>query len=499
MNKPSITARIFITISPLLVFFAASSGSVVAQVPVTTDTDGNSLQLDETELVGADTINAQLPVFTSAELAEFVAPIALYPDNLIAIILPASTYPLQIVLADRFLKQLESDTTLQPDENWDESVTALLNYPEVVELMSDRIEWTWQLGEAVFSQEVDVLNAIGDFRDLAYTAGNLNTDEYQDVNNSGETIVITQKDETVVYVPYYVPEEVIVYQPRPVYYYYPTPRPVYYYPYASGHSFASGYFWGVTTAFTIGWSDYHLHVYHPSYSRHPYYGRNYYSGYRYRRPDIRTFNRYYVDNSRRSLSNRYRDGSYWRPQRGSGARPSNRRERNQGFANNRNSLVGNGSRNNGDVNNNRGSRSDRQNTSSRAIGNQTTATANGRQGNRSGTGGGGRSSSNALSNSVNSGGNVNSSSNRARSARSSDSTVTNNSSSRIQTGNRERNQTASGTNRANSNRPVISNQSTQNNRTSSRLSQPRTNISRNQRATSDSSRREVRQSPVIRS
>ncbi|MCH8175882.1 MAG: DUF3300 domain-containing protein, partial [Proteobacteria bacterium] len=116
---------------PLLALLLAASGAVVAQDPVPVDADGNSIVLADNEVVRDGAIDTQLLVFTSAELQEFVGPIALYPDSLLAIILPASTYPLQIVLAARFLEQLESDSTLTPDENWDESVIALLNYPEV--------------------------------------------------------------------------------------------------------------------------------------------------------------------------------------------------------------------------------------------------------------------------------------------------------------------------------------------------------------------------------
>jgi len=325
-NKSPNTSRFLGRVS-LAVLLLVSARPLMAQDPVPVDEEGNPLAVISSEAVENSIIDSQLPVFSANELKEVVGPIALYPDNILAIVLPASTYPLQIVLAQRFLEDLESDSTLQPDESWDESVVALLNYPEVIQMMNENIQWTWQLGEAVVDQETDVLDAIASFRELAYTAGNLQSDEYQEVSNSDETIVITQTNETVVYIPYYVPEEVIVYQPRPVYHYYPSAYPVYYYPYATGHRFRSGFFWGVTTAFSIGWFDHQLHVYHPSYRRHPYYGRQYHYGYNYRRNDIRTFNRFYVNNNYRRSRDRYRDGSYWQPQRGSGARPYNRRDR----------------------------------------------------------------------------------------------------------------------------------------------------------------------------
>jgi hypothetical protein len=76
-----------------------------------------------------------IPRLSYAELQELVGPIALYPDELLAVVLPASSYPLQIVEAARFLEALELDSTLKPDPDWDDSVVALINYPEVVELL----------------------------------------------------------------------------------------------------------------------------------------------------------------------------------------------------------------------------------------------------------------------------------------------------------------------------------------------------------------------------
>ncbi len=261
------------------------------------------------------------PLYSAADLQQLVGPYALYPDELLAIVLPAATYPLEIVLAARFLQELEDDASLQPDETWDESVVALLNYPEVLQLMNDNIEATWQLGEAVIAQQADVLTAIESFRQLALDAGNLQSDDNQNVVVNENVIEIHTVEEKVVYVPQYIVEEVIVEQPVPVYHYYPTPRPVYYYPYPAGYRFRAGYFWGVTTAFSIGWPDYHLRVYHPTYRYHPYYGRRYFNDYHYRRPTINVFNSYYVNNSYRLSRDRHRYGSYWRPQRHSAARP----------------------------------------------------------------------------------------------------------------------------------------------------------------------------------
>ncbi|MFQ5609158.1 MAG: hypothetical protein ACE5F8_02695, partial [Woeseiaceae bacterium] len=105
----------------------------------------------------------------------------------------------------------------------------------------------------------------------------------------------------------------VVHQPRRVYYYYPDPCPVYYYPYPGSHSFRRGYFWGVTTAFTIGWASDRLRVYHPSYTGHPYYGRHYWNRWWYRRPSITVYNNLYINHYRNLAARRYSHGDYWRP------------------------------------------------------------------------------------------------------------------------------------------------------------------------------------------
>jgi hypothetical protein len=255
----------------------------------------------------------ELPTLSSRELEEVIGPIALYPDDLLAIVLPASTFPLQIVEAARFLDALEDDPALEPDADWDDSVVALTNYPEVIALLNEDLDWTWRLGEAVVAQQADVIAAIELFRDRAYAAGNLKSDDYQLVAHEGGAIQITPVEEDVIYVPYYEPERVVVYQPRPVYYYYPRPYPVYYYPYPRYHAFYDSYFWGVTTAFTIGWHSHHLNVFHHSYWGHPYYGRSYWDRWWYRRPDIHVHNNVYVRNRSNVSHDRYRQGDRWRP------------------------------------------------------------------------------------------------------------------------------------------------------------------------------------------
>ena len=277
---------------------------------------------------GEVTVEAVEPL-SAEELGDLVAPIALYPDDLLAIVLPAATYPIQVVQAARFLEAREDDATLEPDEDWDDSIIALLNYPEVVTLLNGDLRWTWQLGEAVLRQESDVLAAVSDFRERARIAGNLESDEHQVVTVDAEgAIEIKPADPKVIYVPYYEPERVIVYQRYPVYHYYPHAYPVYYYPYPAGHRFVTGFFWGVISAFSIGWDTHSLHLHHYGFDSHPYYDHSYYDAYYYRRPHLWlsfNYSRDYNHHQSRRHNQRHHRGNQWQPDpERAGARPRNR-------------------------------------------------------------------------------------------------------------------------------------------------------------------------------
>ena len=312
-----------IPISLVAMIAALAAAPAVAQVPV--DDDGAPLADYESFDSGTPAGNEDIPLLTQTELQDLVGPIALYPDDLLAIVLPASTYPLQLVQAQRFLEDLEGDPSLKPDENWDDSVIALLNYPEVVALLNEDLDWTWRLGEAVVAQQADVVGAVEGFRDRAYAAGNLKSDTRQTVARNEGTIEITPVEDDVIYVPYYEPERVVHYQSRPVYHYYPRAYPVYYYPYPVGHAFNSGFFWGVTTAFTVGWLTDSVHVVHHSYHGHPYYGHRYWDGWWYRRPTIHIHNNYYSTNRYSVSRHRYSRGDHWRPRHDTRRRLHNQR------------------------------------------------------------------------------------------------------------------------------------------------------------------------------
>lgn len=280
-------------------------------------------------LVSPSTEEPPAPLLDDAALQELVAPVALYPDDLLSVVLPASTYPLQVVQAARFLEALEKDPSLKPDEAWDDAIIALLNYPEVVQMMDDDLDWTWRLGEAVLNQEEAVLAAVTAFREQAVAAGNLKSDDKQIVEVKDEVVEIRPANPQEIYVPYYEPARVIVYQPAPVYYYYPRPRPVYYYPYPVDYYYPYGYFWGLTSAFWIGWSSHHVHVYHHYHYRHPYYGHHYYPQhhhyYRSYRPDRYAYAHHY-DYSQFGDHDRYRDGYRTDGRHGDGRRYDGRRD-----------------------------------------------------------------------------------------------------------------------------------------------------------------------------
>ena len=175
---------------------------------------------------------------------QLVGRIALYPDDLVAIILPAATNPLQLVQADRFLEKRKTDPKAAMDAKWDDAVKSLLNYPDVVKMMSGDLDWTSALGEAVVADQGAVLEAVQAFRRKAVAAGNLKSDAKQTIVVEKEVIKIVPADPQVVYVPQYNPSTVVVVSAAPVYGYYPTPYPAYAYPYAPGAAMAAGVIWG---------------------------------------------------------------------------------------------------------------------------------------------------------------------------------------------------------------------------------------------------------------
>jgi hypothetical protein len=177
-------------------------------------------------------------VFPQDQIEQLVAPIALYPDALLAQVLMASTYPLDVVQAARWrrdnpdLKE-EALEAAAAEEPWDQSVKTLLFFPDVLSYMNENLDWTQDLGDAVLAQQDDVTEAVQVLRREAKAAGNLETTEQQKVEvepptegavvakAGDETIIIQPADPQVVYVPSYNPSTVYGQTTPPATTYYP--------------------------------------------------------------------------------------------------------------------------------------------------------------------------------------------------------------------------------------------------------------------------------------
>ena len=192
---------------------------------------------------------------SAEQLDQLVAPVALYPDALLALVLPASTQPIQIVEAARFLDARDSDPQLAPPERWDEPVRALLNYPEVVALMNGDLAWTQALGDAVASRQSDVMDAIQQVRTRALAAGNLKTNAQYVVTQEEGVIRIESADPNVIYVPIYDPTVIYVASPTTIVTYYP-PYPCYWCPNAA---FGMGMMMGFNWYYYDIYYDHHHH------------------------------------------------------------------------------------------------------------------------------------------------------------------------------------------------------------------------------------------------
>jgi hypothetical protein len=147
---------------------------------------------------------------TEAQLNQLVAPIALYPDSLVAQVLAASTYPTQVVEADRWLQSQGNAPASQiaagaDAHTWDASVKALCAFPSVLAQMDKNIQWTTDLGNAYYNQPQDVMDAVQGMRHKAQGAGNLRSTPQQVVAEQNDAITIAPANPEVVYVPAYDP------------------------------------------------------------------------------------------------------------------------------------------------------------------------------------------------------------------------------------------------------------------------------------------------------
>jgi hypothetical protein len=195
-------------------------------------------------------------------LDSLLAPIALYPDQLLTQVLMASTYPLEVVEAARFvkanpkLKGTALDDALK-DKTWDPSVLSLAAFPQVLDMMNEHLDWTQRLGDAFLDDEAGVMRTVQSLRQKAQQAGNLQSNQEQKVVVQEKTIIIEPAQPQYVYVPVYNPT--VIYGAwwapayRPWFWY---PPPIWGYPpYYSG-AVAAGIFWGTAWAITAnnwGW------------------------------------------------------------------------------------------------------------------------------------------------------------------------------------------------------------------------------------------------------
>lgn len=240
----------------------------------------------------ADESSAQTPI-TSAqpspqELQQLVAPIALYPDSLVAQVLAASTYPAQVVEADRWLQahpglKAQEVAKAVDQEPWDPSVKALTEFPPVLANMDKNLSWTSSLGDAYINDQQGVMNAVQQMRSQAEKAGNLKSTAQLKVSDDSQAVIIEPVEPEIVYVPEYDPWLIygIAVVPWPGWYWYPG---LYWtYPgWAFGIGFDIGFFAG------YGWGWHHWgwdwHHYAILYNHSPYIShsstvvnRNYYA------------------------------------------------------------------------------------------------------------------------------------------------------------------------------------------------------------------------------
>jgi uncharacterized membrane protein YgcG len=250
--------------------------------------------------------SSQAPPYTQQspdQLQQLVAPIALYPDSLVAQILAASTFPAEIVEADRWVQanpDLKGDALAQAvdQQTWDPSVKALCAFPTVLGNMDKNISWTSTLGDAYYNQEQAVMDAIQVMRQKAEQAGNLKDTPQQTVQTQGSDIVIQPATPDVVYVPAYDPWLVYGYPVVAWPGWYPYPGiwyggPSLFFGVGFGIGFWGGYGWG------WGHWGFDWHNHYAVYDHNRYYSRT------------NTFynrNNYYRGGGERGVANNVRGG-----------------------------------------------------------------------------------------------------------------------------------------------------------------------------------------------
>jgi len=187
-------------------------------------------------------VKAPAKAFSQAELDQLLAPVAIYPDSLLAHIFIAATYPLEVVMAERWAREnrnlpADSFNAALDRQPWDASVKALVPFPDVLEMMSRKLDWTQRVGDAFLAQQADVMDTVQRLRKRAHDAGNLKSTEQQRVIMEQEIIRIEPANPSIVYVPAYDPWW--VYGP----WWWPAYPPYVVYPYPAGVAIAPGFVW----------------------------------------------------------------------------------------------------------------------------------------------------------------------------------------------------------------------------------------------------------------
>lgn len=231
------------------------------------------------QLSGVTLVRAQEPAageeaaagIPPEELDSLVAPIALYPDPLLAQVLVASTYPLEIIQLQQWLNKnpgLEGDALAEAvaKQPWDPSIQSMAAVPDAANRLADDIQWTTDLGNAFLAQQGDVMDAVQRMRKKAQDNGTLESNEQQVVETEvveQKTVIVVQPAQPeVIYVPSYSPT--VVYGPPPIYYPYP---PIYYPPYRPGGAFVAfsvGVAWGAAiwggSCCRCGWGSNNINI-----------------------------------------------------------------------------------------------------------------------------------------------------------------------------------------------------------------------------------------------
>ena len=266
--------------------------------------------------------------YSQADLDRMLAPVALYPDSVLAQMLIAATYPLEVMEAAHWSREhrgLEGDAAVAAVENrdWDPGVKSMVAFPDVIDRMDEHINWTTHLGDAFLQQEEQVMATIQSLREHALDEGHLKSSETIRVYREPEIIVIEPVRPQVVYVPYY--DSRIVYG----HWWHPHHPPYYWSRPHSYHS-TSVFYWGSGISFSFGfyysnidWHHRHV-VVHKHYRDYTYYRRhrphdyrpgkpfykhaNYKENYRHWRPEHRRqgyVDKRHIDNKRQQLGGRH--------------------------------------------------------------------------------------------------------------------------------------------------------------------------------------------------